>query len=687
MVARIQREGFDQVMEAMAYTWFNRFMALRYMELHDYLDHGYRVLSNRSGSDIPEILEQAVNVDLPGLDMNKIVELRLAGDKDNELYRILIVAQCNALHRAIPFLFESINNETELLLHDNLLHSNSPIRNMVNEVDEELQSEIEIIGWIYQFYISEKKDEVIGKVVKSEDIPAATQLFTPNWIVKYMVQNTLGRQWLATYPASPLRDKMEYYIEPAEQSEEVKRQLDAITPKELNPEEITFLDPACGSGHILVEAYELFKAMYLERGYRTRDIPCLILEKNLYGLDIDDRASQLAAFALMMKARADDRQIFDRDVRPNVFAIQESRGLDGGEIARAVVASRKTDAVSGRAGQRELFPVAAQQDIHFEDKAAVLEQDIDALLGLFENGKTYGSLITVPEEIAEKLPFIKQTAEECLRDGPELSRKYAENLLPFVRQAELLARQYDIVVANPPYMNNGYFNNMLKRFANKKYSLGKADLYGCFILRNLDLCDENGFVGMITIPNWMFLWSFEKLRYEILRNYSIDSLVHNGRGIWGSDFGSCSFVIRKTAVTKYRGVYKRLFDKQGSVSIVAELERRFFEHRDYGVFSDDFKKIPGSPIAYWVSQRVVNIFNEMPTLRAEVFSEGPCKTGNDEKYLRCFWEVDVEKVGSANDWCFCSKGGGFRKYYGNIGILHIKPKVVYIFRGNIPQKI
>jgi hypothetical protein len=255
-----------------------------------------------------------------------VIELRLAGHKDNELYRLLIIAQCNALHSAMPFLFDKIDSETELLLPENLLHSDSLIRKLVSDIPEDDWLEVEIIGWLYQFYISEKKDEVIGKVVKSEDIPAATQLFTPNWIVKYMVQNTLGRMWLATYPDSPLRAKMEYYIAPALQEPDVQKQLDAVTPRELHPETITFFDPAQGSGHILVEAYNVFKEIYLERGYRTRDIPRLILEKNLYGLDICDRAAQLAGFALMMKARADDRKILGyTDLKLNVYAIQDSR--------------------------------------------------------------------------------------------------------------------------------------------------------------------------------------------------------------------------------------------------------------------------------------------------------------------------------------------------------------------------
>ena len=312
----------------MAYTWFNRFVAIRFMELHGYLDHGYRVLSHPDGKATPEILEKAEHVELPGLKSDTVIDLKLDGTKENELYRMLLTASATPCTRRCRSCSRRIDDETELLLPDNLLHSDSLIRKLVNEIDEADWEEIEIIGWLYQFYISERKAEVIGKVVACEDIPAATQLFTPNWIVKYLVQNTLGRQWLATYPQSELRQQMQYYIEPAEQTPEVQEQLKAITPTSLNPEELTLLDPACGSGHILVEAYDLFKAIYRERGYRAKDIPALILQKNLFGLEIDDRAAQLAAFALMMKARADDRRIFDSEAKPNILAFQESQGIE-----------------------------------------------------------------------------------------------------------------------------------------------------------------------------------------------------------------------------------------------------------------------------------------------------------------------------------------------------------------------
>ena len=425
---RIRRDGFEQVMEEMAYTWFNRFVAIRYMELHGYLDHGYRVLSHPEGQDQPEILEHAVDVDLPGLDREKTVELKLDGSKDEELYRLLLMAQCNALHQVMPFLFEPIGDETELLLPANLLHTDSLIRQLVEGIDESAWGQIEIIGWLYQFYISEKKAQVIGKVVASEDIPAATQLFTPNWIVKYLVQNSLGAQWLAIYPHSSIRGQMAYYIEPAEQNEEVTAQLAATTPGTLNPEALTLIDPASGSGHILVESYDLFKAIYLERGYQKRGVAQLILEKNLFGLDIDGRAAQLTGFALMMKGRADDRRFFERGVKLNVMALVDSTGFDAERLAQRV------------------------KLVNY----GLVDSDLTELKQLFEHASTFGSLIQVPEGLSAELPALKQLSEATSQDLFVSDALKRLGLL--VRQAELLAAQYDAVVANPPYMGSRGMN-------------------------------------------------------------------------------------------------------------------------------------------------------------------------------------------------------------------------------------
>ncbi|WPL18770.1 Type I restriction-modification system methyltransferase subunit [Thiorhodovibrio winogradskyi] len=692
LAERIRAQGFEPVMEAAAYTWFNRLIAIRYMELHGFLDHSYRVLSHpaavgASGAP-PEILEQAQHVELPGLERERVIELKMDGTQDETLYRELLLAQCRALHQAMPFLFEPVDDETELLLPDRLLQTDSLIRELVSAIPEADWQPIEIIGWLYQFYISEKKDQVIGKVVKSEDIPAATQLFTPNWIVKYMVQNSLGAQWLATYPDSPLKAQMAYYIEPAEQTPEVQAQLEkmqrewlaekagglgargedrgirgeglgasgdaddsALTPHpspltpnsySLSPEHLTLMDPACGSGHILVEAYELFKAIYLERGYRLRDIPKLILEKNLYGLDIDPRAAQLAGFALMMKAREDDRRVLERGVTLNVMALEESGGLRSEEV-------KKLGSEEG------------------------IAEAVDELVELFRHARTFGSLIQVPEGLAEKLPALQQLSELTSHDL--FVSEALKRLGPLVRQAGMLATQYQAVVANPPYMGGGNFCALLKNFVKARYEAGKGDLYGAFLLRNVLLTASAGRVGMITIPNWMSLSAYKNLRRAICRDAPIQQLVHNGRGVWGADFGSCSFVLQRSSPHAIRGTFLRLFSEHSKVATNDEIVRRFFEKPRFLCSNTNFAKIPGSPIAYWATTQVYTSFdrqklNEIANPRIGI------QSGDNESHYRQWFEVSsADRYLSFSEWtqtntlrrCWVplQQGGDRRKWYGN----------------------
>ena len=670
---RIKIKGFQQVMETVAYTWFNRFCALRYMELHDYLGHGYRVLSNPSGSDIPEILEKATSVDLPGLDKDKVAELRLAGDKDAELYRLLLVTQCNALHRAMPMMFEAVHGASELLLPENLLQTNSPIRKLVNDIPEENWSEIEIVGWLYQFYISEKKDQVIGKVVKSEDIPAATQLFTPNWIVKYMVQNTVGRKWLMTYPASSIKGKMEFYIEPAEQEPEVQAKLDAITPKELTPEELTFMDPACGSGHILAEAYDLFKEIYLERGYRTRDIPRLILEKNLYGLDIDDRAAQLARFTVLMKARADDRRILNPEnpAKLNIMAIQESKGLDVDEVARVLLRERVKEIGGKGAQQLSLVqPKVSQASLSTSEKPDVTKEELYSLLHLFVDGKTFGSLLRVHDRLKDALPRLEKLVAKALQASDMESRRWAEALLPLVRQAKLLTAQYDFVVANPPYMG-GMFAT-LKQFAKDEYPDSKYDLFAMFIERNLEYAKQIGLAALITMQSWMFLSSYEKLRAKILDNETILSMPHLGARAFDSISGevvqTTAFVLLNEHLDEYHGTFVRLVDGKSEAAKIDVFNQ---SGERYTASASDFKKIPGSPIAYWVSGQIRKVYTEQKVLGEYVKPKVGMRTGDNARFLRVWPEVSLSKLSVTADqgnakWVPFVKGGDFRKWYGNV---------------------
>lgn len=678
---RIKVHGFGPTMEAMAYTWFNRLVALRFMELHGYLDHGYRVLSHPEGKPTPEILERAEHVDLPGLKKEAVIDLKLAGNKEGELYRLLLTAQCNALHAAMPFLFERIDDETELLLPDNLLHSDSLIRNLVGEIDEEDWQEVEIIGWLYQFYISERKGEVIGKVVASEDIPAATQLFTPKWIVKYLVQNTLGRQWQATYPQSALRQQMQYYIEPAEQTPEVQEQLKAITPTSLNPEELTLLDPACGSGHILVEAYDLFKAIYQERGYRAKDIPALILQKNLFGLDIDDRAAQLAAFALMMKARADDRRIFDSDAKPNVLAIQDSRGLDPADLTHALNAPINKEDVP----KEYLFEkIQEEKDGLFSKKALaekghVSQADIAFLLELFENAKTFGSLIQIPPKLAARLPEIEKRLDDVLKFG-DLTHASAHVLKPLLRCATLLGSSYTVVVGNPPYMGGKYMASALKSFLREHFKEHTSDLFAAFVARSLRYLPRHGSLGFMTPFVWMFLSSYEPLRRLLTVDSSILSLV---RPEYHAFFESayvpiCAFIVQRGVVDS-AGTFIDLSRFYGEdVQAVRTLEAIQNPECDWRFKAGgvDFKAVPGCPIAYWISTALRKAFQDNPHLGDLASPRAGLATGDNNLFQREWYEVSLARIGfnlnstaeTFSDqlrWFPCNSGGAFRKWYGN----------------------
>ena len=648
---QIQRDGFEQVMEVMAYTWFNRFAAIRYMELHGYLDHGYRVLSHPEGQDQPEIIEHAAEVDLPGLDHKTAVELKLDGSKDEELYRLLLLAQCNALHQAMPFLFDRIGDETELLLPANLLHTDSLIRQMVEGIDESAWGQIEIIGWLYQFYISEKKDQVIGKVVASQDIPAATQLFTPSWIVKYLVQNSLGTQWLGTYPHSSIKREMDYYIEPAEQSEEVTAQLEAITPGTLNPEALTLIDPASGSGHILVEAYDLFRAIYLERGYRQRDVAQLILEKNLFGLDIDGRAAQLTGFALMMKGRADDRRLFGRGVKPNVMALVESTRFDAQQLAQRV---KLAD-----------YGLAAS--------------DLLELKRLFEHATTFGSLIQVPEGQVAKLPALKRISATTSRDLFVSDALKQLGLL--VQQAEFLATQYDAVVANPPYMGANRMNSLLKEFAKTRYPRTKSDLFSISMERFFKLGKSSGFIGLVTPFTWMFLKSYQALREDLIRDRTILSLIQpEYHAFFDSAYVPlCSFVTRLCHITKFTAVFINLSDFYGAdIQPIKVLEA--INNPDCGWMHtakpDEFKKVPGSPVAYWLSDAVRRVYDEAIPLGDMVQIKQGLATADNDRFLRLWYEPSSDRIGlgmsrrdeakqSLKKWFPYNKGGSFRKWYGN----------------------
>lgn len=562
---RLEHEGFENLMEQMAYTWFNRFCAIRFMELKSdegYLEHGVRLLSHPSQPQGFEVLDRAPEVIDSligeGVDLDKpaLLDLLLAGNEQEALFRELLLGQCHRLHQAMPFLFEAIDDETELLLPSGLTRTDAFWRELVDGIPETDWQQVEVIGWLYQFYISEKKDEVIGKVVKSEDIPAATQLFTPNWIVQYLVQNSVGRYWLQTYPDSALPRAMPYFVFPGEQPIDVQDEYARFTPDSIEPESIKVLDPACGSGHILVEAYNLLYRIYEERGYRSREIPELILKHNLFGLDIDDRAAQLAGFALLMRARQDDRRLFTRDLTLHIHALQESRHLNIPKLWQALNLNAEWD----RGQSQDLFAVAPASLASNDPRLALLND----LHLRFLSAKTLGSLIEVPAEQGQAIDELSVTLQDLSISGDAMQKPAAQALLPLLQQACVLAKRYDAVIANPPYMGSKGMNAELKEFAKKQFPNSKSDLFAIFIERNLDLTTTAGMVAMITMQSWMFLSSYEALRARILGQHTILGMAHLGaRGfdsIGGEVVSTTAFVLAQPHLPTYQGAYFRLVD-------------------------------------------------------------------------------------------------------------------------------
>ena len=660
-----EAENREQLLERVAYTWFNRLCALRYIDARGWHPFGCKVLMPAAeGETQPELLKLMRAGSLPAELKPHTNEARLHGlldgqippaisgaDPQGEVYRELVLASCRSYHQLLPELFEGLDDASELLLPDDLLSEGSIAGAFRSEISDADCADVEIIGWLYQFYISEKKDQVIGKVVKSEDIPAATQLFTPNWIVKYMVQNTLGATWLATYPDSLLKGTMEFYIEPAEQTPQVQTQLEAITPESLDPEALTLIDPACGSGHILVEAYDLLKAIYLERGYRQRDIPELILSKNLYGLDICPRAVQLATFSLLMKGREDDRRLLERRITLNMIAFQDSTGFNAVDLTKVI--GLEND---------QLCP-----------------KDFIALNRLFEHAATVGSLIQIPNDIASKLDALEQA---CKTERPGLfyTQALQYRLLGLVRAAKLLARKYDTVVANPPYMARKYAPSVLRRYAERLDPDLDRDLYTVSIARYFLLCQANGRIGAMTPFTWMFLSAHREFRIHLLDKHSLATLVQlEYSGFEGATVPICTFTAFCKALGGYKSSHIRLSDFAGARNQpVKTLEAIKNPNCGwlYRVANSDFGRIPEQPLAYWVSERVRLLFENSPSLEEVATPRSGITTGNNDYYLRHWHELDIAAitfdVSGADDprissvcWVPISGGSNYRKWAGS----------------------
>jgi hypothetical protein len=639
----IQRDGFDHTMESMAYTWFNRLVALRFMELHDgWLDHGYRVLSHPQGTPLPEILQHAEHVSLKGLDREEVIRLKLDGNRDEELYRLLLLAQCTELNQILPDVFSKLDDATILLLPDNLLHSDSVIRQLVAGSDAEDWQQVEVLGWLYQFYISEKKSAVdlkmkMGGTVNCDELPAKTQLFTPHWIVRYLVENSLGRLWLLNRPGSRLREHMPYYIDGEPETDYLK-----IT----KPEDIRLLDPAVGSGHMLTYAFDLLVLIYQEEGYAAADIPRLILLHNLHGLDLCPRAAQLAELALVFKAREKSRRFFveGQYVRPNIIELRDV-GFAEGEL-RDYIQSL---------GLGSLF-----------------SQPVLKLLHQFEEAKNFGSLIQ-PCLDEQSIFDIHRAIEANDLGGQLFLRGTHLKVLRVLAQAVLLTQRYHIVVANPPYLGSALMNGSLRQWSLSRFPLGQEDLFACFIERCPNLSLPLGYVAMIAPQSWMFIKGFESLRLWVVKQNEIVTFAHNGFGVFGADFGTAAFCLRAGK----RGNDARFYISLREGKTVSEKNRILLSGENrYKVIQSTFEKVPTCIFAYWASPQLVSSFETGQRLEDIAPVRQGFQTGENSTFIRSWQEVSQERsiysaeskevvFESAKKWVPYNKGGPFRKWFGN----------------------
>ena len=654
LIKQIKEKGYKQVMEEVSYTWFNRFIALRFMEVNNYLPSHIRVFSDASGAFKPEILNDVLHLDLPGLDSGKVAEYIESNDTE-ALYRYLLLTQCNALNSALPVMFERMGGYTEMLLPNNILRQDSVLGHMVSDIPEEdWQDAVQIIGWLYQFYNTELKAEVFGKKEKitKNEIPAATQLFTPDWIVRYMVENSLGRLWLEGHPNAELRGGWKYYLDEADQEPEVEAQLAKLREeyKTIKPEEIKVIDPCMGSGHILVYAFDVLMQIYTSAGWDQREAAQSILKNNLFGLDIDDRAAQLAYFAVMMKARQYDRRLLTRGIQPNIHSIIESNALGGA------------------------YKLAMGDFLLSKEH----QETLNYLLDAFIDAKEYGSILCLEKRDYVGLLRAWNLTASQTTENLNLTLWFAavEHEIPkLIEQAIILTQGYDVVVTNPPYMAVSNAGAKVNDYVKKNFPDSKADLFAVFIERCGQMAKKNGYQAMITQHAWMFLSSFEKLRTKLLA-VDIVNMAHLGarafEEIGGEVVQTTSFVIRKSHIADYKGEYCRLIEptsQQGKEDMFLAGENR------YAAEQSNFSKIPGSPVAYWVSAGFVANYSKSKLGNYSDVITG-MTIGDNNKYLRLWHEVNNKKVSfcasrmeevdlSETNWIPYSKGGPRRNWYGN----------------------
>jgi len=658
------KTAYKYIIEEVAYTWFNRLIAIRFMEVNDYLPSHVRVLSSDTGKLEPDMISSPFDAELEFTDREKEEILQLKTDnKLDELFCLLFIKQCNALNEYLPALFEKTSDYTELLLNLSVIDRDGVVYKLVHDIDEddfnvEKGGQVEIIGWLYQYYNTEPKAEVFGRPsgtkIRKEDIPAATQLFTPDWIVRYMVENSLGRLWVEGHPSEELKANWKYYLEEAKQEAEVQEKLDEIRKEyaNLDPEDIKIIDPCMGSGHILVYAFDVLMQIYESAGYGQRDAAKSILKNNIYGLDIDDRAFQLAYFAVMMKARQYNRRILSGEHKPNLYSIRESNGINREQL--------------------KYFSVGLSE----EEKEKALGQ-ITALLDTFIDAKEYGSILTVEHydwELLERFVEGRDDAGQIRMDNLHLDDT-AKELRQMIAQGKVLGEKYHVTVTNPPYAGSSNLSIKVNNYLKKNYPDSKADLFAVFIERCGQLIIENGYQAMITMHAWMYLQSFERLRPKIQLNLIIN-MVHLGarafEEISGEIVQTTSFILCKTILNGFKGVYCRLLNANSQ----SEKERQFLLGKSqYIALQEDFNRLPGTPVAYWLCKNALNAFKQKALGEIAFLCQGLTTTNND-LYVRNWYEVQLRNVGfgfnnsnmakdSQKTWFPFNKGGAFRRWYGN----------------------
>lgn len=646
--------AFEYIVEEVAYTWFNRMIAIRFMEVNGYLP--IRVLSSESGKHEPDIVTTPFDsgLEFTGEESGRIYELR-DNNRLEELFRMLFIRECNHLHDILPELFEATNDYSELLLSLSYTDKDGVVFHLVNDISEddfniEKEGQVEIIGWMYQYYNTEPKDKVFAALKKNvkitkENIPAATQLFTPHWIVRYMVENSLGRLWIEGHPDDDLRQCWEYYLDEAEQEPQVQAQLEEIRAgyREISPEDIRIIDPCMGSGHILVYAFDVLMQIYSAQGYSERDAAKLIVEKNLWGLDIDRRAYQLAYFAVMMKARQYNRRILTSGIKPNLFVIDDNRALTP-----------------------EIIEYIADGD-------SKMAADLRSISDDLTNAREYGSIINVQpvdfNGLIERIGIIAESDELNLI-AMENKRIACEKILPLVNQAQALSQKYDVVCTNPPYMGGSGMNSVLSEYVKRCYSEAKSDLFAALIIKCLEFTKQNGYSSLVTMQSWMFLSSFEEMRTKLLTLNTLTTLMHMENMVMGIAFGTAVSVFRKGAVKGYKGTYNQI--KLADIENAKPKSFPVAGNRFAQVSSDNFSKIPGMPVAYWVSVNTINAFDK-PKLESGVNAVKGLDTCDNDTFVRFWNEVDIHNINfsarSSEDtfeakWYPYCKGGGYSKWYG-----------------------